>query len=259
MLKSGVPVMPAEANYTLKSFLLAAQENETKCLNRHSEMLVRLEKMTNALREISGLNSISPLPKEVGIFEALLLANAYSLFLSAVRVALSGQSPPVFAVLRACLESALYAVIAAQSPMNRKIWSNRNEQVNACRNLFKKGTAKQYLEKADPNLATFVTELYDSMIDFGAHPNSRSVFSHLSLESRDEGQAVTLAILHNANSRSILQTLAACFETGVCILYLAHHALPEFPAAREAHSHATDVHREFHDFLRLLDAAEGIS
>jgi hypothetical protein len=246
-----------KANYTLESFLIAARENETECLNVHPEMMICLEKMTNALQGISGLNSTSPLSKEVGIFEALLLANAYSLFLSAVRIALSGQSPPVYAVLRACLESALYAVIAAQSPMNRKIWLDRSERVNACRNLFKKGKAKEYLDKVDPNLSNFVTQLYDSMIDFGAHPNSRSVLNHLSFEARHEGQAVTLAILHNADSRSILQAFAACFETGVCILYLAHHALPEFPPAGEAHSHASDLHREFHDFLRLLDAAEG--
>ena len=155
MLKSGVSGVPVEANYTLESFLIAARENETGCLNMHSEMIVRLEKMTNALREISGLNSTFPLSKEVGIFEALLLANAYSLFLSAVRIAISGQSPPVFAVLRACLESALYAVIAAQSPMNRKIWLDRSEQVNACRNLFKKGKAKEYLDKVDRNLSNF--------------------------------------------------------------------------------------------------------
>lgn len=94
------------------------------------------------------------------------------------------------------------------------------------------------------------------MIDFGAHPNSRSVLNHLSFEERHEGLAVTLAILHNADSRSILQTLAACFETGVCILYLVHHVLSGFPPAREAHSHASDLHREFQDFLGLLDAAE---
>jgi len=157
------------------------------------------------------------------------------------------------------LESALYAVIAAQSPENRRIWLDRSEQVNACRNLFKKGTAKAYLEKVDQNLSNFVTQLYDSTIDHGAHPNSRSVFNHLNLESRNEGEAVTLAILHNGDSPSILQALAACFETGVCILHLAQHALPKYAPARAAHSHATDLHRQLHEFLRLLDTAEGTS
>ena len=245
---------------TIGNFLLAARENETECRNRYPEMMTHLERMSDALQEISGLNSGTPLKKDVGVFEALLLAHAYSLFLSAVRIALSGQSPPAFAVLRACLESALYAVIAAQNPVNRKIWSDRDAHVKACREKFKKGTAKQYLENVDPNLAAFVTQLYDSMIDFGAHPNSKSVFNHLSLEETHEGLAVTLAILHDANSRSILQVLAACFETGVCILYLAHHALPDYASARAAHSHATDLHREFHNFLRLMtDATEGIA
>ncbi|MGH7091007.1 MAG: hypothetical protein ACREE4_13395 [Stellaceae bacterium] len=251
--------MPAMSNNILKCFLITAHENEAECLEKYSTMISHLEKISINLRDMSGLNLTSSLPKEGGVFETLLLANAYSLFLSAVRIALSGQSPPVFAVLRACLESALYAVIAAQSPINRKIWLDQSKGVSTCRNLFKKGKAKEYLEKSDLHLSNFVTQLYDSLIDFGAHPNSRSILNHLSFETRYERQAVTLAILHNPDSRSVLGTLAACFETGVCVLYLAHHALPQYPPARAAHSHATDLHREFRDFLRLLDAAEGTS
>ena len=235
----------------LEHFLSIARENEADCLGKYPELIGYIEKMVNALRRVSGMDSTTALPKEVGAFEALLLGNAYGLFLSAVRIALSGQSPPVFAVLRACLESALYAVIAAQSMENRSAWLNRTEHVSACRNLFKKGTTKKFLDKADPHLSNFVTALYDSMIDFGAHPNSKSVLSHLSLESRAEGEAVTLAILHDTNSNSLVQALAACFETGVCILYLAQHALPKYAPARAAHSEAADLHHRFQEFLRL--------
>lgn len=233
----------------LQAFLIAARDNEADCVIKYPELMKFLEKMAMAIRDMDGLSAGSP---KAGLrpFEAILLVNAYSLYLSAVRIALSGQSPPVFAILRACLESALYAVIVARSEEHRKIWSERKEHIKRCRSLFKKDTAQKYLAKVDPNLARLVSDLYESMIDLGAHPNSRSVFNHLSLDTRDEGEAVTLAILHHVGSDSILQTLAACFETGVCILYLGRHALPDYAPACNAHGVSTILHREFQEYIR---------
>jgi len=237
------------ADDTLQCFLFTAQENEASCLNEYPELISLLDRMAKALRDMIGVSTGSPLEGRT-VVENMLLVNAYSLYLSAVRIALSGQSPPVFAVLRACLESALYAVIAAQSEANCTIWIQRKQNLKKCRKIFKKETATKYLEDFDPNLAGCVNESYDALIDFGAHPNPRSVLGHMSFDTKDEGELVKFTFLHHVESSEILRPLMACFETGVVVLYLGHHALPKYEPARAAHSVSKILHDEFHELVK---------
>jgi hypothetical protein len=235
----------------LNGFLVAARENEAESLNENTQMVCLLEKMTAALRDAAGLNP-DLTRKGLNPLEAILLANAHSLFLAAVRVALSGQSPPVFAILRASLESALYAVIAAQGAENRQLWYHRSGKIKECRKVYNKETVTKYLKSVDPNLADLVAQHYGWSIELGAHPNVKSVAHHLSFnDQRDDGNtAVTLAILHNAGSGKILQTLAACFEVGSCILYLGPHALPDYEPAGTGHGLSTALTVEFHSLMQ---------
>lgn len=237
------------ADHTIQGFLFAARENEAACLNKYSGLIILLDKMAKALRDMIGQSPGSPLEGRA-LVENVLLMNSYNLYLSAVRIALSGQSPPVFAVLRACLESALYAVIATQDEAYRTIWVQRAQNRKECGNLFKKSKATEYLKEFDPNLAACVIQCYDALIDLGAHPNSSSVLDHLSFETRDDGEAVTLTFLHNVGSPKILQSLSACFETGVVVLYLGRHALPEYKPALAAHRISKILHDEFHELVK---------
>ena len=233
----------------LSGFLTAARTSEAEILAKHPKMVDLLEKVTDALQRMTGTEALSNSQAPVA---SLLLLNSYSLYLSAVRIALSGQSPPLFAVLRACLESSLYAVIAAQSDENRKIWLERHEDIGRCRKTYTKEAATKYLQTVDPNLANFVTEHYGTMIEFGAHPNVRSVVHHVSFKKQEKLETMSLAILHNATSIIVLQSLMACFELGTCVLWLGVHALPDFEPAQVAFRSATSLHSEFLELARSL-------
>lgn len=237
---------------TLQGFLLAAQENEAESLIEYCELTEYLETVSDAIRKMIGLNPGSPLEGR-GVLEAMLLVNAYSLYLAAARIALSGQSPPAFAVLRACLESALYAVIAAQSEDNRTVWYGRDKNREACRKLFTKSEATKYLEKIDPNLADVVTRNYEDLIDLGAHPNVKSVLPHIDVKTVDEGTAATLEILHSIDSTEFRRTIIACIETGSVVLYIGRYALPEYKPADDAYQISTDIYAKFCSTMSKTD------
>jgi len=83
-------------------------------------------------------------------------------------------------VLRAVLESALYGLHIDTHEDLWKVWLNRhvsNSDLRKCKQEFSYGKIKATLIKRSPLLAQKIDSLYESTIDFGAHPNERAVTS----------------------------------------------------------------------------------
>ena len=114
----------------------------------------------------------------------VLSMNAYMLFLAGVRVAMTGHVTACFPVLRTALESACYGFLIAKDPDLSAVWADRHKDADSkkvCRKAFGSAVTDvaKLVEREQPGGGQWLSDAYDAAIDFGAHPNIKSVFGHV--------------------------------------------------------------------------------
>lgn len=171
-------------------------------------------------------------------FVALLAMNAYTLLLSAIRQALSGHVVSVFPIARSALESACYAFLIARDEANADIWLRRHDTkdtLKKCRNAFTVANAVKEMKKTSAEMAEYVEAHYDAAIDFGAHPNPRSVIYHLeSSDPVDEDQyGFSLTGVYGRDSWQVNRELLVCVEVGQAVAFLIAASAENHPLLNE--------------------------
>jgi len=194
-----------------------ANQNSKELLERGSPFLDAIEKHhlflnENIFEEISDLSHSS----------FLLAVNSFMLLNAALRTAISGHQAAIFPVLRTALESACYSFLVNQRSDLQKIWSTRHsteETLKLCRKEFNSAVNKTALEinklsfiKVD--FGSFIIDCYQNAIDFGAHPNEKSILPHVHLSSRisETSYAAELGCLYKSTSPFTVQSLVACLD-----------------------------------------------
>ncbi len=117
-------------------------------------------------------------------FAAFFLHRAHSNFLAAVRLCVSVQIPETYAVLRSCLETALYGFYLSRNPGSCETWLRRHESEahkQKVRDEFKIGDLLKLLNSANPKEGQAAATLYETTIDYGAHPNERAIMQTLTM------------------------------------------------------------------------------
>jgi hypothetical protein len=130
---------------------------------------------------------------------AMLLLRSHSAYRAATRLAMSGEAPETFPLLRACLEYALYAVHINRNPGHGEIWLRRHDDKSAhtlARRTFQHLAVMDTLRGADTQLAGQVTTLYERCIDFGAHPNERAMTGSMTIEEVSDGKVFQAIYMH---------------------------------------------------------------
>lgn len=108
------------SDQTIFGFLAAARENETDALEHHDGLMHLLNKVDDRFWALMNPRA------DDNALARIMVMNAHAYFLAGVRIALSGQSPPVFASLRNCLECALYGLIVQEVPGSDRAGSIEN-------------------------------------------------------------------------------------------------------------------------------------
>jgi hypothetical protein len=189
-------------------------------------------------------------------FSVVLFLNAYQLYLAGARMALSGHPAAIFPLMRTALESASYGFLLEQEPALSEIWRNRHRSEadkKACRKTFTFEKAIAGVEPKSPDIHRLAKEAYDGAIDYGAHPNLRGVFGHITLdESRPDGMtAVVHTSLYGADHPETIGGLCACLDFGFLIIGIIAIAGPtpgetladELQALNDAKNAAVDSYR----------------
>lgn len=153
----------------------------------------------------------------------VLFMNAYQLFLAGARVALSGHCAAVFPLLRTALESAAYGGLIVRNPALGEVWTGRHRgdaERKACRKNFTFEKAILPLENRAPEIHALAVLGYEGAIDYGAHPNIKGVFGHVSLDDqREDGfTAVTHTSLYGSAHIETIRGLCACLDFGFAIV-----------------------------------------
>jgi hypothetical protein len=122
----------------------------------------------------------------------LLIARTHSSFLASIRLSMSGQVPEATAVLRAGIEQAWYALHIAKDPRPPErvtVWLQRNDDESSrarCKKEFTKWNVHSTHLELDSVTAKQLGELYESMIDLGAHPNPLGVLTAIKMSDEEE-------------------------------------------------------------------------
>lgn len=215
-----MPTEEPDDYYALPYFMRVADE---ACAEAYAAWAAPM-KHVEAIDELY-IDSIPLLGQASSSTCTVLLMNAHASFRAAIRLSLSGQLLPMFMTLRGSLESALYANAITVDPSLERVWLDRDDGPEAkaeCRNKFGIKRVLGFVAKAhNQNFADTVSECYDLSIDFGAHPNSRSLMSTVHIEELDtSARELNFGYILNHKSSPARQSLIACAETGLLTFYV---------------------------------------
>ncbi len=225
-----------------------------------------LAELPAALKFLSSLDDLFMefIPRLGGVkpaTAAILLVNAHASFRAAVRLAFSGQLLPVFMALRGAIESGLYANSMVVSPGLADVWLKRGQDAKsrqACRDEFAIGKMFPMLTKAqDSDFTARVREAYEATIDFGAHPNNRSMLTSIQIDELETGDhALNFAYIHGPGSPELRQSILACAETGLCVFFLALICYSDHPDVQQLNTKALALQEQLSELIEQLGFSE---
>jgi hypothetical protein len=155
-------------------------------------------------------------------FAGFFVLRAHSNYLAACRMSWSGQIPECYALLRSCLENALYGIYLAKNPDSRETWLRRHDSdqhKRKVRNEFKIRTMLDFAKEIAKNEGEPAKILYERTIDYGAHPNERALMQTLQLNKRDKHVEFRVVYLEG-DSVQLRLALKTTAQVGVCTISL---------------------------------------
>jgi hypothetical protein len=177
-----MPLPPPPPNWEaneISKFFDAARLNEFATFANLKREVARLSDIDLVYRKaIDGLNHSEDW------FSGFFVVRAHSNFLAACRLCWSGQVPESYALLRSCLENALYGLYLARNPESCETWLRRHDDAATkmkVKDEFKVGTLLNLAAALDTTEGAVARVLYERTIDSGAHPNELALMQTLQI------------------------------------------------------------------------------
>jgi hypothetical protein len=155
-------------------------------------------------------------------FAGLFLLRAHSNYLAACRLCWSVQIPETYAILRSCLENALYGLYLAKHPESRETWLRRQDDAAAKQKVideFKIGKMLKLAIEVDVTEGAVAKQLYERTIDSGAHPNELAFMQTLQI-NKSANQTEFKNNYLGQDSLALSLALRTTAQVGVCTLSL---------------------------------------
>ncbi len=178
-LKLEAPIRHGWAKDDLSQFLTLAEQQGWATFVQQRQAFGLLTSVEALLR-----SAASMLTNTEDIVPALLLLRTHGAYLASVRLAIGTQCPDAYAVMRVCLENALYAFYIHRTPSALAVWVQRHQSAQhkkAARQEFAHSRLIECLKKEQKRTAQAIEELYERTIDLGAHPNERSISANMKM------------------------------------------------------------------------------
>ena len=153
----------------------------------------------------------------------ILALNTHSIYLGAIRMALSGHRAAAFPLFRTAIESAAYCLVIARNPEAAELWKKRHEDkesnkkhityfANVMSTKF-----KDIIIEDDPSYERMIFSSYEASLDFGAHPNPRAVENDLI--RNEAGEIVNYIAVHDTlgPNSALLHSQLSCLNYGTVI------------------------------------------
>ena len=223
-MEKTLPPPPGWAADSLTGFIDTAHRNRFATFANKKDWSKRLIDLDGCFMRVAKewLNPGNPLTP-------LFFLRCHSAYRAACEHAMAGQVTDTFPQIRACLEYAGYALHIHKNPRLGEIWLRRHEDEatkKAVREKFLVLNVRATIEKANRHAAKVFDELYERAIDFGAHPNERSITGSLKITDLGDRKSFESLYLHG-DGPPLLHTLKTTAQTGVCALAILQEAFPE--------------------------------
>lgn len=219
MPTASVPSGHPELKYTpppgwgddeLTKFFQSARDNQNATFFRKREATVTLIAIDAQFVKVSK-NWLNP-PSEVS---AMLLLRCHSAFRTAAGLAMAGQAVEAFVQSRAMLENAAYAVHIHRNPVLDRVWLDRHQSdaaLKASRKAFQHENVATSATSANMHAGKRFKDMYQQMIDFGGHPNERSVTANMKMTEESDRRVMLAIMLHGDGLQldHALKTVARC-------------------------------------------------
>jgi hypothetical protein len=148
--------------------------------------------------------------------ETYFFKQAHSCFLGATRLAMSGQVPQAYMVMRGLLENAMYCFRVHHNPTLKIVWLNRGADLKACKDNFRTFQIwEDFRNHAPSHIYTRLNGLYDKTVDDGAHPNVNAYVQNAVYVSKDNSAQFTLNILNPGEADNCLSALIDAAEVAL--------------------------------------------
>lgn len=228
--------------------------NERQIQDAYPHLMVLVSDIHSALLQMtSGTVDARPVPM-------LLVLQAHSYFLVAVRVVMGGNLTAIFPILRGGLEAIAYAIIAEQSEANSKIWLDRDISAATkakCRKVFKFPVGMDRLRLLDAQLAEGYEHSYEASITYGAHPNNGGISPNISVGKAVDGAVpLNMRHIHLATSETVFDAFDALIKFGCLIAAGTRYAMPTHLPGVEVYNLA---YATMHHMDKLMYAQVGES
>lgn len=205
-----------------------AQDELTKFIDQvNTNVVATYDKDKNDYPFVSSideifLNIVRALLNPQAIVESVILMRSHVAYRATALLAMAGMNPEAFVQARSCLENSLYALHMNRNSGLDEVWLRRHDNkgsLQKTKNEFNFSKVIQTLESEDPSNAKVARKLYERTIDFGAHPNERSVTANLSIIDGNGGIKIQQTYLAGGTptQRHSMKTTA---QVGLCSLYI---------------------------------------
>jgi hypothetical protein len=211
--------MRFEHNKSLDAYIAAGDETTKALLNPASPYRHAVEGLYDYFTGVlfAGDIELNPVP-------AFLAVNAFMLWLASVRMAATGHAAATYPLFRVALESACYSLVTQRDQAKEAVWRDRDdgpEAAKRCREALT-GAAKEaarIMNAEQAKSGDIVSAGYQSAIDWGAHPNAKSIFRYLEpqADTDDKFWRLTITSLAGPENTEVRRTLIASLEFGVTI------------------------------------------
>lgn len=227
-LSSGIIDMRFEHNHSMQDYFTSADENASVLLKAGAEFRSVADDIYKYFLDVffSGESDLKGT-------SALLAANAFTLWLASVRVAASGHAAAAYPLFRVALESACYCFLTQRNEAIETIWRQRDENAGAARLCRKTmtGAVKDVtamFNAEQQGSGDDIYAAYESAIDFGAHPNVKSIFLNVEVADVSDADLTRVALISvgGSASREVRRTLVAALEYGIIVCLILLRAVP---------------------------------
>jgi hypothetical protein len=145
----------------------------------------------------------------------MLFVRCHGAYRTAAGLAMAGQAAETYVQCRAMLEYAAYALHIHRDPRLGMVWLDRHQsatQMAAQRAAFAHAKVVASVTAANMHAGKRFEDLYQRTIDFGGHPNERSVTGNMKMMEETD-RRIMLAVLQHGDGPELemaLKTVAQC-------------------------------------------------
>lgn len=208
----------------LTEFFDAARSNQVATFANKQERFAKLREIDDCFLKI-GENLINP----QNIVPPFLLLRSHASFRGASSFAMSGQAAEAYVMMRSGLEHASYASLMSDNDTLAEIWLRRHDSEDALKKVrkeFSQAALVASIGARDAKLAKLYEKLYQDAIDFGAHPNERSVTGNMK-RIKENGQTRWEQVYLHGDGIELEHALKYTAQAGLCCLHIFAHIFTE--------------------------------